>query len=234
MVATPPVIRPSLPVFQYHISQYWRAGTFIVYTHINTCTHVTSAYTYLFFLGAGVCFLIGWPYLHQAGGVVGAREVKVHLDGAPTPSGSDVIFVQVIVEKQIVLDAQKINYISVGQCGGVSVSVCSVWVCECVSVSAWVCVWVCECVCECECECVQCVSVSVCECVCAVCECECVWVWVCEYECVWVCECECVCVCECVVHVCMWKWVECVLQSGSCLCTRVWDLFSIKLCNTTS
>ena len=93
-----------------------------------------STYTFLFFLAAGVSFLIGRSYLNHASSVVCAREVKVHLDRAPTTSGTDVIVIQVIVEKQVVLDAQEINNIPVGVCN--------------VSVRAYMCVCVCVCVCE--------------------------------------------------------------------------------------
>ena len=52
-----------------------------------------------------------------------AWKVKVHLDWAPPPSGGDAAAVEVVVLKQVVLDAQKINYVSAGVsvCGRVCV-----------------------------------------------------------------------------------------------------------------
>ena len=89
---------------------------------MHTCR--ISTYTFLFSLAAGVCFLIGRSYFHHTSGVVCAREVKVHLNRAPAPSGGDVIVVQVIVEKQVVLDAQEINHIPAGvRCECVSVCI---------------------------------------------------------------------------------------------------------------
>lgn len=75
-----------------------------------------STYTFIFFLSARVSFLIGRPYLHQAGGIACAGEVKVHLDWASAPSGSDVAAVEVVVLKQVVLDAQEIDYVPAGGC----------------------------------------------------------------------------------------------------------------------
>ena len=54
------------------------------------------------------------------------------MDRAPAPSGSDVIVVQVIVEKQVVLDAQEINHFPAGECACVCKGV-SVCMCVCVN-----------------------------------------------------------------------------------------------------
>ena len=74
-----------------------------VHTYVYT-TFYQLTYTYFLFL-VGICFLIGRSYLDDTCGIVGAGVVEVDWDRTATASRCDVTLVQVIVQKEIVLNA---------------------------------------------------------------------------------------------------------------------------------